>query len=260
MPCMQANFQRKGHGWQWFETHFAICWPGKIHDVTKGWRKKGSSVGRQMYAKGEPKSVIPHYFITLMCWYGYLHAHVSHDFRRSSPASEVELWELKQTEIDLKKCQWNWESEGSKWRETDSRWLKAALRMYGDANGPDTTWEMTANPSETSSSLHLYDKQSIITTFCIYRSYYVLVHDALQPWWLYVPLGINLSNATFCQMVLQSHHAVVLAYRCHIQYIAKPLMHVLQTCIVVVIVILTNTKVEICLSALLCNLVNWTVY
>lgn len=101
---------------------------------------------------------------------------------------------IKQT---AKKWQWNWESEGSKWHETESHQLKASQRPYGDANRPDTKPETAANPSETSSSLNLYDRQSIITTYRIYRSYYELVHKVLQHWWQLKLSGFNLSNAIF---------------------------------------------------------------
>lgn len=169
MPCMQTNFQRKGQGWQWFETHFAICRPWKIHGITKGERNKGKK-----------KSVFLQCCIALKYWYCYLHALIS--LNSSFPASVRFRGGFVRVEAD-----WEWESETkmtkgrlsthgcecncktvrrsgceiqreeSKWHETDSRWLKGALRMYGDANRPDTTREMTANPSDTSSSLHLYD-------------------------------------------------------------------------------------------------------
>lgn len=67
-------------------------------------------------------------------------------------------------------------------------------------------WEMAANSSDVSPSLNLHD---------IYSNDCALVQK-----WQKVASGIHLSNDTFCQVVLQSCHAVTLACEWNIEDVA----------------------------------------
>ncbi|CAB1429128.1 unnamed protein product [Pleuronectes platessa] len=48
------------------------------------------------------------------------------------------------------------------------------MRPNGEASGSDTGRETAADPPNKSSRFNLYDRQSMITTFCVYCSYYEL--------------------------------------------------------------------------------------
>lgn len=125
-------------------------------DAAKAWRKKGSSEGRQIYGKKKQ---------TCNRWLFYDSAVLMWVFARSCQSS-FEEYSHSLSQADRNSSgKVSAKLKESRIQVTQDRQpsAKSNTRMYGDANRTETTWEMTASPSSTSSSLHLYDKWCIIT-------------------------------------------------------------------------------------------------